>query len=219
MTEAEPIQVVIVDDHPIMRDGLRDALETHEQIEVVATVSSGEEAVKIARRLKPAVVVMDAIMPGLDGLDACRRIIDSVPQTRVLILTASTAEDMVLDAVASGARGFLQKVVGATELAQAVRDVAAGELRIPEGAVRTLYEEIRQNRAITTRQLLASLTPREREVLARFATGLTYAEIAEERENSSVTVRNTIYRIQDKLGLKTRQELIVWAVRSGLLEE
>ncbi len=218
MTQVETIHVVVVDDHPIMLEGIRDALETCDHIEVVALAGSGEEAIEAARRLRPTVIVMDAIMPGLDGLDACRAITDELPDTRVLILTAATTEDLVLDAVACGARGYVQKVIEPRELVQAVCDIADGELRIPESAIQLLFEEIRTTRVHTARQLLSSLTDRERDVLALYAQGMSYGEIADERENSNVTVRNTIYRIQEKVGVKSRQELVVWAVRSGLLE-
>ena len=210
---------MVVDDHPIMRNGLRDTLEASGRFEVVGQAGDGEEAVRIVEELKPEVIVMDVIMPSKDGIDACREIMELLPGTRVMMLTASTEEDAVIEAIAAGATGYLQKFSRPEELVEAVLDVAEGRLRIPDMAVRRVFAMIRGERRLVSRQPSVKLTALEREVLTLFASGWSYTEIAEMRGNSTVTVRNNIYRIQDKLGIGTKQELVIWAVRNGLVDD
>ena len=219
MSTAGRIRVMVVDDHPIMRSGLRDMLEASGRFEVVGQAGDGEEAVRTVEELKPEVIVMDVIMPGKDGIDACREIMELLPETRVMMLTASTEEDAVIEAVAAGATGYLQKYSRPEELVEAVLDVAEGRLRVPEVAVRRVFAMIRGERKLVSRQTSVKLTALEREVLTLFATGKSYAEIAAARGNSTVTVRNTLYRIKDKLAVGSKQELVVWAVRNGLLDD
>ena len=219
MSSADRIRVMVVDDHPIVRSGLREVLEASGRLEVVGQAGDGEEAVRTVEGLRPEVIVMDVMMPCKDGVDACREIMELLPETRVLMLTASTQEDAVIEAIAAGATGYLEKYSRPEELVEAVLDVAAGRLRIPEKAVREAFEMVRGARELASRQALGVLTTVERETLALFASGRSYAQIAEARGNSTVTVRNTLYRVQDKLGVKTKQELVIWTVRNGLLDD
>ena len=138
---------------------------------------------------------MDVMMPNKDGVDACREILDLLPDTRVLMLTASTAEDAVVEAIAAGAMGYLQKYTGPEELADAVRDVARGRFCIPTHSLERVFAVIRSQRGLTAKRVLEALTTREREILRMFAGGKSYAQIAEARGNKTVTVRNAIYRI------------------------
>ena len=219
MSSKERIRVMLADDHPIMREGLRDALEGEVDFEVIGVAGDGVEAVRMAQSVEPEVIVMDVMMPHKDGVDACREIMELLPDTRVLMLTASTTEDAVVDAIAAGATGYLQKDSGPEELAEAIREVAQGRLRIPDKSLRRVFAMIRGQRELTANRTLEALTDREREILQMFAAGKSYAQIAEARGNKTVTVRNTIYRIQDKLGVDTKQALVVWAVRNGLLDD
>ena len=219
MSSADRIRVMVVDDHPIMRNGLRDTLEASGRFEVVGEAGDGDEAVRTVAELNPEVIVMDVIMPGMDGIDACREIMERQPDMRIMILTASTEEDAVIEAIAAGATGYLQKYSRPEELVQAVLDVAEGRLRIPDQAVRRVFAMIRGERRMVSRRPLDKLTALERATLTLFASGRTYAEIAEARGISTVTVRNTLYRVQNKLGVATKQELVIWAVRNGLLDD
>ena len=219
MTSASRIRVMVVDDHPIMRSGLRDTLEASGRFDVVGLAGDGEEAVRTVEDLKPEVIVMDVMMPGKDGIDACREIMELLPDTRVMMLTASSEEDAVIEAVAAGATGYLQKYSRPEELVEAVLDVAEGRLRIPDKAVRRVFAMVRGRRKPVSRQPSNKLTALEREILTLFSSGRSYAEIAEARGNSTVTVRNNLYRVQDKLGIATKQELVIWAVRNGLLDD
>ena len=219
MLTAGRIRVMVVDDHPIMRNGLRDTLEASGRFEVVGQSGDGEEAVRTVEELKPEVIVMDVIMPNKDGIDACREIMELLPDTRVMMLTASTEEDAVIEAVAAGATGYLQKYSRPEELVEAVLDVAEGRLRISGKVVREVFAIVRGDRTLSSRQASQKLTVLERKTLTLFASGRSYTEIAEERGNSTVTVRNNLYRIQDKLGIGTKQELVIWAVRNGLVDD
>ena len=210
---------MVVDDHEIMRDGLREIMDRSCGFEVVGQAGDGATAVRIARDLKPDVILMDVMMPVKNGVDASREITDMLPETKVLILTASTENNAVMEAVAAGATGYLQKHSGKDTLLRTVRDVAEGEYRIPADVIRRVFsgtQETAQRREILE---LGRLTAREQEILALFAQGLSYAQVAQVRGNKPLTIRNAIYRIQDKLGIETRQELVVWAVQSGLLDK
>ena len=211
------IRVMLVDDHPLVRRGLRDALDEADDLEVVAHAADGLEAVQRAQEARPDVIVMDVMMPGKDGVEACREILDQLPETKVLMFTAAAEDDAVVESLAAGAFGFLQKHSGSDELRDAIRAVAGGEYQVPNDAMRRVFELIRSSAAAAPGPQL--LTVREREILALFARGNAYGQIAEELALSSVTVRNAIYRAQDKLGVDSKQALVVWAVRNGLIDD
>ena len=217
MSSTNGIRVMLVDDHPIARRGLREVLEDSGGFEVVAQAADGAEAVRTAEQTRPDVIVMDVMMPNKDGVEACRDILDLLPDTKVLMLTASTEEDAVIEAIAAGATGFVLKYSGGDELVNAIRQVAGGRLMFPDDAVRRVFRLIRHG-GVTT-PVPNALTAREREILTQFAMGKSYAQVAEARGVGITTVRNAIYRIQDKLGVRSKQEIVVWAVRNGLLDD
>ena len=217
MSANERIRVMIVDDHSIVRVGLKQVLEQSGEFEVVGEAADGEAAVRVAADVSPDVVVMDVIMPKKDGVEACREIMESAPETRVLMLTASTEEDAVVEAVAAGATGYLQKETDREQLLSAVRDVARGDLRLPTEIVRRTFKALRDGTGTGDAAAEAGLTPREREILVSFAQGMSYARIAEARGIKPVTVRNAIYGVQQKLKVKTMQGLVLWCVRNGMV--
>ena len=217
LTAPTPARVMLVDDHPIMRDGLQEALERSGEFEVVGQAGDGVTAVEAAQRLQPDVIIMDVIMPLKNGIDACREIMESLPDTRVLMLTASTEEDAVIEAIAAGATGYLQKFSGKEQLLAAVRGVAAGQYLVPNDAMRRVFTAFRAM-SMQVDPPPERLTTREREILTLFAQGLSYAQIAEARGNRPLTIRNAIYGIQEKLGAKSKQDIVVWAVRNGMLD-
>ena len=211
------IRVMLVDDHPTTRRGLKEVLEETGAFEVVAQAADGVEAVRTAEESRPDVIVMDVMMPGKDGVEACRDILDLLPETKVLMLTASTEDDAVIEAIAAGATGFVLKYSGSDELVDVVRGVAEGRLMIPDAAVRRVFKLIRDGAHLRSNAKM--MTVRERQVLAQFATGKSYARIAEALGVTMTTVRNAVYRVQDKLGVESKQEIVVWAVRNGLLDD
>ena len=218
-SEPHRISVLLVDDHSIMRDGLRVVLEQSGEFEVVGQARDGGEAVKAASELSPDVILMDVMMPNKDGVEACREIMESAPDTRVIMLTASTEEAAVVEAVAAGATGYLQKVSGIERLVAMVRDVAAGELRVPADVVTRVFARIRAEATQEGEKRPARLTQRDLEILTSFSQGMSYARIAEARGVKPVTIRNAVYAIQGKLSVNSKQEMVVWAVRNGLLDD
>ena len=215
-SESRRTRVLLVDDHSIVTEGLQVMLEQSGEYEVVGLARDGEEAVRVASELSPDVVVMDVLMPNKNGVEACREIMESAPDTRVIMLTASTEEDAVIEAFAAGAMGYLQKVSGMERLVAAIRGAAAGEMRIPADVVRRVFARI-HGRAEQEKGG-AELTQRELEILTSFSRGLSYTRIAQDRGIRPVTVRNAIQTIQSKLSLGSKQEIVVWAVRNGLLD-
>ena len=183
---------------------------------MVAQAADGAEALRLVEEVAPDVILMDVIMPVMDGIDACREITERLPQTRVLMLTASNEKDAIVRSIAAGATGFLQKYSGKEQLLTTLGEVARGEFRIPGDAARGLSQAVRGGPSETVPEPLHALTEREREILKLFAQGQSYQQIGELRNISDLTVRNAMSGIQKKLGFRTRQQMVVWAVRVGL---
>ena len=216
---SSPVRVLLVDDHPFVRDGLQQLLERTGHFEVVGHAGDGHEAERIARSVVPDLIIMDVLMPGRDGIEACREISDTLPNTNVLMLTASTEKNAVLEAVAAGAAGYVQKFTPTEQLLATAKDVARGEYRMPRDSMRRVFARLRNAPEQDVPPKRNKLTQREKEILVQFAKGMSYTAIAESRGNRPTTVRNTIYIIQNKLGFDSKQEVIVWAVRNGLLDD
>lgn len=213
---SEPMTVVVVDDHSIVREGLKEVIEQTGEFLVVGQASDGAHAIEVVCRLRPDLVLLDVIMPGMDGVTACREIMERVPEVRVVILTASRERDAVLEAVAAGATGYLRKDTDRERLLATFRGVAAGDLRVPADAVADLFADLRRDARRWDPLARVGLTRREREILTSFVQGKSYAEIAAERDVKPVTVRNAIYGIQNKVGVDSMPLLVVWAVQNGV---
>ena len=162
MSSGDQIRVMVVDDHLIMRSGLRDVLEASGRLEVVGEAGDGEGAVRTVEEVRPEVIVMDVIMPNKDGIDACREIMELLRDTRVLMLTASPELHAVIESIADGATGYLQKYSLPEELVEAVLDVAQGRLRMPEEAVKEVFAMVRGERDLAHRRPSDRLTEPER---------------------------------------------------------
>ena len=219
MCDNRVVRVLLVDDHQIMLDGLQKLLESSGEFEIVGQARTGDQAVSLAIDHKPDVVVMDVILTGRDGIDACREIKETVPDTRVLMLTADTEEETVLNAISAGATGYLRKLSNAQKLLDTIRDVAEGEYRMPQEVMRKVFAGIRTSPQLADRSAFDRLTEREKQILQLYAGGRSYADIARLRGNQTVTIRNAIYGIQNKIGVKSKQEMVLWAVRNGLLND
>ena len=154
----------------------------------------------------------------MDGIEACRETTELRPETRVLMLTTSNEKDAIVRSIAAGATGYLQKYSGKEQLLTTLRDVAQGEFRIPGDAARRLARAVRSPSDGDESELLGTMTDREREILKLFAQGLSYQEIGEIRNNSALTARNAVSAVQKKLGFATRQQMVFWAVRAGLVD-
>ncbi len=206
------IRVLIADDHTVLRHGLRLILEGAEGIIVVGEAADGAAAVAQAQALRPDVVLMDVNMPRLDGVEATRRIRATLPQVRVLVLTISDKDRDLLGAVRAGARGYLLKSAESQEVLEAIRRVAAGEAILPPSLTARLLDEL-----VAPTPASPPLTAREREVLALIAEGLANKEIAARLHISENTVKTHVRHILEKLGLRSRAEAAVYAVREGLV--
>ena len=208
-----------MDDHQIMLDGLQKLIESSGDFEIVGQAQTGDQAVSLAIEHKPDVVVMDVFLTGRDGIDACREIKETVPDTRVLMLTAATEEESVLNAISAGATGYLRKLSNAQKLLDTIRDVSEGEYRMPQEVMRKVFAGIRTSPQLADKSALDRLTEREKQILQLFAGGRSYTDIARQRGNQTVTIRNAIYGIQNKIGVKSKQEMVLWALRNGLLND
>jgi len=214
------VRVVIADDQALVRAGFRKLLEVDPEIEVVAEVGDGLEAVETVRRLSPDVVLMDIRMPEVDGLEATRRIGAAQSSTRVLILTTFGLTEYVYEALRAGASGFLLKDSPAEELLAGVRIVARGDALLDPSITRAVIEDYarRPRRRDDLDRKLEQLTAREREVLLLVARGLANAEIAAELVVSEGTVKTHVARILQKLDLRDRVQAVIAAYESGFIE-
>lgn len=210
------IRVLLVDDHDVVRDGLRALLEQEPGMAIVGDAGDGPSGLKLARQLRPNVVVMDVRMQGGDGIEACREIVETVPEASVLILTSFGTEDAVMAALVAGASGFLVKNTGRTAFVDAIRALASGhsllDPSVTRGVTQRLVALARQDGPAE----VAGLSPREREVLLYLAQGQTNREIAERLVISTATARNHVSHILEKLGLSRRSEAAALAARLGL---
>jgi DNA-binding NarL/FixJ family response regulator len=216
-----PVRIVVADDHEVVRSGFAALLGTQPDFSVVGTAADGAAAVRMCGALSPDVVLMDVRMPGVDGIEATRRLMacggDALP--RVLILTTFDLDEYVFDALRAGASGFLLKDVTAERLFDAVRVVAAGEALLAPAVTRKLIGEFTRlrSRAFVPGPVLASLTPRETEVLRLVAEGLSNTEIAVRLVVTEETVKTHVSHILSKLGLRDRTQAVVVAYESGLV--
>ncbi|MDP9072353.1 MAG: response regulator transcription factor [Actinomycetota bacterium] len=210
---AEDIRVLVVDDHPVVRQGLRAFLESRPGIVVVGEAGDGATAVTEVDRLRPDVVLMDLVMPGLEGAAAIRRIQERAPSARVLVLTSFASEDQVVPAVQAGAAGYLLKDVEPADLEAAIRTVHHGEGLLHPRVAAKVMAELAQGRAP-----LESLTRRELEVLRLLAQGLSNRQLATELVVSEKTVKTHVSSILTKLHLADRTQAALFAVREGLDE-
>jgi DNA-binding NarL/FixJ family response regulator len=215
-----PIGVLIVDDQPLVRAGLRMILEVEPDIDIVGEAADGNEAVMAAGETKPDVILMDVRMPHLDGLEATRRIVGSRRNgSRVLILTTFDRDAYVYEALLAGASGFVLKDIAPEQLVDAIRVIANGEALLSPTVTRRLIEEfVRRppDDARPTPRELEQLTPREAEILRLVARGLSNAEIAAQAFVSEPTVKTHVARILMKLGLRDRVQVVVFAYEHGL---
>jgi NarL family two-component system response regulator LiaR len=211
---SETIQVYITDDHPIVRRGIKQLLDTEADIEVVGEATNGREAIADMEELKPDIVLMDLVMPVMDGIEAIRQIKAAHPSIQILVLTSFATDDKVFPAIKAGALGYLIKDTGPDELVRAIRQVYAGQLTLHPSIAQKLLKEL----TLTSEQPPSPdpLTEREVEVLKLIARGLSNQEIADTLVVSIATVYTHVSKILDKLHLASRTQAALYALREGL---
>jgi NarL family two-component system response regulator LiaR len=226
MRATNPIRVLLVDDHAIVRDGIRSLLATESDIEVVGEADDGRAAVTRAQSLDPDVILMDLVMPGMDGIEAIHNIVARRPEARILVLTSFTADDKVFPAIKAGAMGYLLKDCDSEELVRAIRDVHRGESSLHPKIARMLLQEMTGQRPAQDEEpspppparppTVDPLTERELEVLKLVARGLSNVEIADQLVIAEGTVRTHVSNILNKLHLVSRTQATLYALRQGL---
>ena len=209
--------VVLVDDQDLVRAGFRMILEAEQDITVVAEAADGAGAVRAAKVERPDVVLMDVQMPGMDGLEATRRIAAESSPSRVVILTTFERDDYVFSAIRNGAAGFLLKNAPPEDLVSAVRTIAAGDSLLAPSVTRRIVEEFARLSPVTPPEELERLTERELEVLGLVARGMTNGEIAEQLFVGDATVKSHVSAILTKLGLRDRVQAVVYAYEAGVI--
>lgn len=212
------IRVLVADDQSMVRAGFRMLLTGEQDIEVVAEASNGREAVAMAERFNPAVVLMDIRMPEVDGLEATRRILAANHAARILILTTFGLDEYVYEALRAGASGFVLKDDPAEQLIAAVRTVAAGNALLSPAITKRVIRQFTRIARPAPPKELGELTEREREILRLIAVGLSNAEIGRELHISETTVKTHVTHILQKLGLRDRVQAVVLAYKAGLFE-
>lgn len=212
------IQILIADDHAVVRAGLRALLERQGNFRVIAEASTGEEAIAKAQELQPEVAVLDIRMPGLSGIEACRQIVEAVPDCKVIMLTSYAEDELLFAAIQAGASGYVLKRIGDNELVHAVERVSRGEGMLDPAMTATVFAEMRKATEAQHAAAFADLTPQELAVLALVAEGMTNRQIAVKLYLGEGTVRNYVSSVLTKIGVSNRAEAAAYAVKNNINE-
>jgi two-component system, NarL family, response regulator DevR len=215
---AQIVRILIADDHSVVRAGLRALLERQEHFRIVAEASTGEEAVLRAQEIKPDVAVLDIRMPGLSGIEACRQIVQSTPDCKVVMLTSYAEDELLFAAIQAGAAGYVLKRIGDNDLVQAIERVSRGEGMLDPAMTVTVFSEMRKARDAQHIAAFADLTPQELAVLALVAEGLTNRQIAVKLYLGEGTVRNYVSSVLSKIDVSNRAEAAAFAVKHNIHE-
>ncbi|MFW5690852.1 MAG: response regulator [Chloroflexota bacterium] len=210
------VRILIADDHAVVRAGLKALLEGQEGFRVVSEASTGEEAVTKAQEYHPDVAVLDIRMPGLSGIDACRKIVETVEGCRVVMLTSYAEDELLLAAIDAGASGYVLKRIGSDELVRAVERVSQGEGTLDPTMTRTVFERVREASKAEDVSAFADLTQQELAVLALVAQGLTNRQIAVRLFLGEGTVRNYVSSVLSKISVSNRAEAAIYAVKHNI---
>ncbi|WP_030245383.1 response regulator [Streptomyces sp. NRRL S-350] len=214
MDTPQPVRVFLLDDHEVVRRGVRDLLEAEADIEVAGEAGTCAEALARVPALRPDVAVLDVRLPDGDGVTVCRELRDRVPGLVCLMLTSFDDDDALLDAIMAGAAGYVLKQVKGADLVSAVRTVASGQSMLDPATTHKLMESLRHHQESETDAALAGLTPREREILALVGEGRTNRQIGEELYLAEKTVKNHVSRVLAKLGVERRLQAAVLAAHA-----
>ena len=212
------IRIVIADDHEVVRMGIKALLHQHPELRVVGEAGTGDEAVEQAMAHQPDVVVMDIRMPGMSGVDACRKIVQQLPNTRVVMLTSFAEDELLFAAIRAGAAGYVLKRIGSDDLVRTINAVAHGESALDPAMIETVFRQVSQTEKSKDAAVFADLSTQEIRVLALIADGLTNREIAGRLFLGEGTVRNYVSNVLSKLHLANRAEAAAFAVQHKVKE-
>ena len=212
------IRILLVDDHEIVRLGLKALLSRYPHFEVIAEARDAQEAYDLTMRLQPDVVVMDIRLPGKNGIEATREIVSVRPETKIIMLTSHADDDVLFDAISAGASGYVLKQIGSDDLVRAVETVGRGESMLDPALTQKVFQRVRESARRAEDEYFAALTEQELNILALITEGLTNREIAERVFLSEKTVRNYVSSILSKLDLSSRAEAAAYAVRHHIHE-
>ncbi len=211
-------RIVLVDDHEVVRLGLKSLLERHPQFDVVGEAGSAREALEQVAALKPEVVLMDIRLPGTSGIEACEEIVNKFPGTRVIMLTSYADDEMLFSAIRAGASGYLLKQIGSEDLVKALEAVSRGEALLDPAVTQRVFQEVRRAVKEEEASAFAHLSQQEKHVLLLVSEGKTNREIAKSLFLGEGTVRNYVSSILSKLGVNNRAEAAAYAVQHNLRE-
>ncbi len=211
-------RIVLVDDHEVVRLGLKSLLERHPQFEVVGEAGSAREALEQVAALKPEIVLMDIRLPGTSGIEACEEIVDKYPGTKVIMLTSYAEDEMLFSAIRAGASGYILKQIGSDELIRALESVSRGEALLDPAVTQRVFQEVRRAVKEEEASAFAHLSQQEKHVLLLVSEGKTNREIAKSLFLGEGTVRNYVSSILSKLGVNNRAEAAAYAVEHNLRE-
>jgi len=211
-------KIILVDDHEVVRLGLKSLLERHPQFEVIGEAGSAREALEQVAALKPDVVLMDIRLPGTSGIEACEEIVNKYPATRVIMLTSYAEDEMLFSAIRAGASGYILKQIGSTDLIKALESVSRGEALLDPAVTQRVFQEVRRAVKEEEASAFAHLSQQEKHVLLLVSEGKTNREIAKSLFLGEGTVRNYVSSILSKLGVNNRAEAAAYAVEHSLRE-
>ncbi len=210
------LRIIIVDDHEVVRLGLRSLLERHPNFTVVDEAGNAKEAVQKALQHRPEIVVMDIRLPGGSGIDACREIVAQAPEVKVIMLTSFAEDDMLFEAIAAGAAGYVLKQIGGDDLVRAIEAVGRGEALLDSALTQRVFARVREAQRKDEQSAFSQLTEQEMRVLGLVAEGKTNREIAQQLFLGEGTVRNYVSSILSKLALTNRAEAAAYAVQHNI---
>jgi two-component system response regulator DevR len=211
-------RIIIVDDHEVVRLGLKALLERHPQFEVVGEASTAKEAIELVSRQRPNVVLMDIRLPGMSGIEACEEITKNYPETKVVMLTSYAEDEMLFSAIRAGASGYVLKQIGGEDLIKAIESVGRGEAMLDPSVTQRVFQEVRRAVKDEEASAFANLSQQEKHVLLLVSEGKTNREIARLLFLGEGTVRNYVSSILSKLGVSNRAEAAAYAVEHNLRE-
>lgn len=211
-------RIILVDDHEVVRLGLKSLLERHPQFDVVGEASSAREAMELVNTLNPDVVVMDIRLPGTSGIEACEQIVNQYPNTKVIMLTSYAEDEMLFSAIRAGASGYILKQIGSEDLVKALESVGRGEALLDPAVTQRVFQEVRRAVKEEEASAFAHLSQQEKHVLLLVSEGKTNREIAKSLFLGEGTVRNYVSSILSKLGVNNRAEAAAYAVEHNLRE-